>query len=140
MQNINNASFLSLIASLQYSLYPVTFLRTCRGLRNTFTADINKRGGKSSYGTKRVRNNKALFAVLKKSKALELPFDIQIELSDKTVKPILLYGAELWGYSNCDSLERIHLKFLKYLFNLKRSTPSYMIYGELGIMHISVEI
>lgn len=84
--------------------------------------------------------NKALFALLKKSKALGLPFDIQIDLFDKTVKPILLYGAELWGYGNCDSLERIHLKFLKYLFNLKRSTPSYMIYCELGIMPISVEI
>ena len=84
--------------------------------------------------------NKALFALLKKSEALGLPFDIEIDLFDKTVKPILLYGAELWGYGNCDSLERIHLKFLKYLFNLKRSTPSYMTYGELGIMPISVEI
>ena len=84
--------------------------------------------------------NKVLFALLKKSKALGLSFDIQIDLFDKTVKPILLYGAELWGYVNCDSLERIHLKFLKYLFNLKRYTPSYMIYGELGIMPISVEI
>lgn len=84
--------------------------------------------------------NKALFALLKKSKTLDLPFDIQIDLFDKTVKPILLYGAELWGYGNCDILERIHIKFLKYLFNLKKSTPSYMIYGELGIIPISVEI
>ena len=83
--------------------------------------------------------NKALFALLKKSKALGLPFYIQIDLFDKTVKPIFLYGAELWGYGNCDSLERIYLRFLKYLFNLKRSIPSYMIYGELGIMPISVE-
>ena len=67
-------------------------------------------------------SNKALFALLKKSKALGLPFDIQIDLFDKTVKPILSYGAELWGCGNCDSLERVHLKFLKYLFNLKRST------------------
>ena len=34
----------------------------------------------------------------------------------------------------------IHLKFLKYLFNLKKSTPTYMIYGELGIVPITVEI
>ena len=87
-----------------------------------------------------VQANKTLFALLKKSKALGLPFDIQLDLFDKTVKPILLYGAELWGYGNCDSLERIHLKFLKYIFNLKMSTPSYTIYGELGIMPISVEI
>ena len=37
-------------------------------------------------------------------------------------------------------LERIKLKFLKYLFNLKKSTPTYMFYGELGIVPITVEI
>ena len=52
----------------------------------------------------------------------------------------LLYGAEIWGFGNLDVLERIQLKFLKYLFNLKKSTPSYMIYGELGIMPITVDI
>ena len=36
--------------------------------------------------------NKALFALPKKSKVLGLPFDIQIDLFDKTVKPILNYG------------------------------------------------
>ena len=36
--------------------------------------------------------NKALFALPKKSKVLRLPFDIQIDLFDKTVKPILNYG------------------------------------------------
>ena len=37
-------------------------------------------------------------------------------------------------------LERIQLKVLKYLFNLKKSTPTYMIYGELGIVPITVAI
>ena len=40
--------------------------------------------------------NKALFALLKRSTTLGLPFDIQIQLFDKMVKPILLYGSELW--------------------------------------------
>ena len=84
--------------------------------------------------------NKALFALLKKSRTLGLPSDIQIDLFDKTVKPILLYGSEIWGCGNCDVIERIHLKFLKYLFNLKKSTPTYMIYGELGILPLTVEI
>jgi hypothetical protein len=26
------------------------------------------------------------------------------------VKPVLLYGCELWGYGNCDIIERVHLK------------------------------
>ena len=84
--------------------------------------------------------NKALYALLKKSKTLGLPSDLQLDLFDKTVKPILLYGAEVWGIGKLDMIERIHLKFLKYLFNLKKSTPTYMIYGELGIVPITVEI
>ena len=35
--------------------------------------------------------NKALYALLKKSKTLGLPSDLQLDLFDKTVKPILLY-------------------------------------------------
>ena len=39
--------------------------------------------------------NKALYALLKKSKTLGLPSDLQLDLFNKTVKPILLYGAEV---------------------------------------------
>ena len=77
---------------------------------------------------------------MKKIRALSLPLDIQLELFDKTIKPILLYGTEVWGFGNCDVIERVHLKFLKYIFKLKKSTPSHMIYGELGIFPITVEI
>ena len=48
------------------------------------------------------------------------------------IKPILLYGCEVWGFSNNDNLEQIHLNFCQILLNLKTSTPSYMMYGELG--------
>jgi hypothetical protein len=34
-----------------------------------------------------------------------------LDLFDKMVKPILLYGCELWGLSNCDIIERVHLKY-----------------------------
>ena len=40
------------------------------------------------------QRNKALFALLKKSKALGLPFDIQIDLADKNCKTYL----SLWGW------------------------------------------
>ena len=32
------------------------------------------------------------------------------------------------------------IEVLKYIFNLKKSTPSFMIYGELGIMPIYIDI
>ena len=46
------------------------------------------------------------------------------------------------GHWKNDIHERIQLKFLKYIlfFILKKSTPTYMIYGELGIIPIAVEI
>ena len=59
---------------------------------------------------------------------------------NKMVKPILLYGCEIWGMGNFDVLERIQLKFYKYIFNLKKSTPSYMIYGELGAAPLYIDI
>ena len=83
---------------------------------------------------------KALFSLIRKIRALDLPFDIQIDMFNKTIKPILLYGSEIWGFGNCDIIERVQLKFYKYIFNLKRTTPSFMIYGELGITPIIVDI
>ncbi|MEW8546328.1 MAG: reverse transcriptase family protein [Candidatus Thiodiazotropha sp.] len=84
--------------------------------------------------------NKALFSLLKKIRCLNLPYDIQIDMFNKMIKPILLYGCEIWGVGNFDVLERIQLKFYKYIFNLKKSTPSYMVYGELGVTPLYIDI
>jgi hypothetical protein len=56
------------------------------------------------------------------------------------VKPILLYGCEVWGFSNNDMIEDVHLKFCKLLLHLKSSTPSYMIYGDLGRYPLEIDI
>lgn len=86
------------------------------------------------------QGNKALFSLLRKIRDLNLPYDVQIDLFEKTIKPVLLYGCEVWGSGNCDIIERVNLKFLKTIFQLKKSTPSFMIYGELGITPIMVDI
>ena len=84
--------------------------------------------------------NKALFSLLRKIRKLSLPFDIQIDLFNKMITPILLYGCEVWGFGNFDILERVQLRFYKYIFNLKNSTPSAMIYGEIGVMPVAADI
>ena len=76
--------------------------------------------------------NKAMFLLLRKINRLNLSIDLQIELFDKMIKPILLYGCEVWGFSNITLIERVQLQFLKSIFNLKQSTPNIMIYGEFG--------
>jgi hypothetical protein len=37
-------------------------------------------------------------------------------------------------------IERVHLIFLKTIFNLKSSTPSYMIYGESGRFPLYIKV
>lgn len=49
---------------------------------------------------------KTMYSLIKKSKSLALPVDLQIELFDKMVKPILLYGSEIWGFGKLDVEER----------------------------------
>lgn len=84
--------------------------------------------------------NKAMFSLLRKTRQLNLPISMQIDLFNKTIKPILLYGSEIYGFGNIDILERVQLKFLKYILNLKASTPSFMVYGETGVTPLAIAI
>ena len=83
---------------------------------------------------------RAMYSLLRNANRLSLPVDLQIDLFNKTIKPILLYGSEIWGYGNNQVIERVQLKSLKYILKLKRSTPNYMVYGESGAMPLSVDI
>ena len=51
---------------------------------------------------------------------------------EKTIEPILLYRAEIWGADNTAIIERYHLKVIKQILGLSPSTPTYMILGEIG--------
>ena len=77
---------------------------------------------------------KAMYGLIRKSRSLMLPIDLQIELFEKMVQPILLYGSEVWGFGNLDVLERVVLKYLKLILNMKTSTPNFMVYGETGFI------
>lgn len=71
-----------------------------------------------------------MYGILKRVKQMHLSLDHQLHLFDKIVVTILLYGCEVcgcvylmyiqynvfksnqvWGYSNVDKIERIHVKF-----------------------------
>jgi hypothetical protein len=58
---------------------------------------------------------------------------------DSLVEPILLYGSEVWGFENTCSLEKNHLQFCKKILQVRATTPSYMIYGELGCYPLSIK-
>ncbi len=75
-----------------------------------------------------------------------VPVEVLVHCFDALIKPILLYGAEIWGqdllhntkgyitdFVHCKSeIERIHLKFCKWLLNGHGTTTNLAVLSELG--------
>ena len=76
----------------------------------------------------------------KKARNLSLPLDIMLKRFNVIVKPVVLYGAEVWGSENSDILERPQLRFFKYVLSVNKFTSSMMVYGELGVVPLDVDI
>ena len=83
---------------------------------------------------------KALYSVLSKCKRNHLSISCQMDLFDKIIQPILLYGCEIWGFSNTSLLEKLHLKFCKHILYANNRTPNAMVYGELGRFPLIINI
>ena len=75
---------------------------------------------------------KGLNALLNNCFKSKLPTSTLCQLFDAFVGSILSYACEIWGYSMSKAIERIHLKFCKSLLQVKSSTSSMAVYGELG--------
>ena len=69
-----------------------------------------------------------------------IPIDCQIEMFEKVIEPILLYGCEIWGMENTEKIEQFRLRSFKQLLQLRNSTPAYIIYGELGKLPLKTTI
>ena len=77
-----------------------------------------------------------MFALLAKCRKCDL------QLFDSLVTPVMLYACEVWGFEKTanDMLEKLHLKFLKYILHVKTSTCNNMVYGELGRYPLHIDI
>ena len=100
---------------------------TYLGVVFTYNAKFN-----ASISERIDKGTKAMFSLLRKGREHDIPHDILLHLFDSSVAPVLMYGSEIWGCSNCDKIERIHLKFCKMILGLNNSTCNIMVYGELG--------
>ena len=61
-----------------------------------------------------------------------------IKLFDSIVKPILCYGAEIWGYEYKSRIEQVHVKFCRKYCNLSSKTNSILALGECGRLPICI--
>ena len=84
--------------------------------------------------------NRALFAIKSKKDQYNLPTDIMLDLFDKMILPILLYGSEVWGFENVERIEVFFRKFLKYTLKATSQTTNCMVYGETGKLPLNIII
>ena len=63
---------------------------------------------------------------------------MQLELFEKRVHPILLYGCEIWA-CEMDVISKLQLGFLKLILGVKVTTPTCMVLGEVGRYPIETE-
>ena len=79
---------------------------------------------------------KATYSLITRIKQLNLTVEVSIELFEKLVIPILLYGSEIWGYEDPKILQIMFSKTMRRFLNLHKTTPMCMINGELGLKEI----
>ena len=66
------------------------------------------------------------------SKLYTLYTHLQCHLFDACIVPILLYGCEVWGFSNISDIERVQTYFCKHILRLNYRTANCIALGELG--------
>ena len=59
-----------------------------------------------------------------KKEIYDLPNNIVLDLLDKMILLIPLYGSEIWGYENIDNIEISYRKFLDYILRLNKQTTA----------------
>ena len=85
----------------------------------------------------KLKANKAKYSLLAKARQLNLSVDTFIELLEKLVVPVLLYGSEIWGYSNPKQLQVMLNHTIRRFLRLHKRTATCMLIGELGLKEIS---
>ena len=75
---------------------------------------------------------RAMHLLYKGIRNFNLPTDLQLQLFDQTILPILLYGSEVWGFEEIQIIEKLHCEFLRTITKLRKNTPLYNVYARLG--------
>ena len=61
-----------------------------------------------------------------------LPFSTAMNLFDKIITPILLYGSEIWGYEYSQVIEQVQLEYCKTILGVRGKTIHCAVLGECG--------
>ena len=96
----------------------------------TYLEMVFSSGGSFSENQKKLARQaqKAIFSLQKFD---DIKCDMYCDLFDKLITPILCHGSEVWGFNRGDTIERVHLQFLKKILRPKWNTENNLVYSEL---------
>ena len=83
---------------------------------------------------------RAMYNPIGKCRKFDFPADLQIDLFRATVLPVMLYSCEVWGHNVIRDLEILCMRYLKYVFCVHRNTCNDIVYWELRVNSIDVDI
>ena len=84
--------------------------------------------------------DRAVFAINAAMKECgEMSVSLALDLFDKIISPILLYGSEIGGTRYAGSIEYVHRKFCKYVLNVSLNASNAAVLGELGRRPLRVQ-
>ena len=101
-----------------------------------------------------VRGMKALFSLKRYICTGNIKVRLGLKLFDQMIKPILCYGSELWSacdlgkrkfrtedglakYLDSTAVEKIHIKFCKFIIGVNKRAVNLAVKGELGRFPVS---
>ena len=61
-----------------------------------------------------------------------MPVNLMFRIFDTKVKPILLYGSEIWGVRKYEDIENIQVRYCKIVLNVGKTTWNFAVLGECG--------
>ena len=57
---------------------------------------------------------------------------VLFKIFDSKIKPIILYGSEIWGVKRYEYVENVHIKFCKIVLNVGKTTWYFSVIAECG--------
>ena len=79
-----------------------------------------------------LQGRKCMYSILNTCNAEFLNVETRLQVFDTYVSSVLNYGCEVWGFNDAKDIEKIHMDFCKRILKVRKCTPNYMIYSELG--------
>ena len=80
------------------------------------------------------RGEKALFDMISSIENFkDMYVNMKLSLFESLVKPVILYGCEIWGFCKAKRLDTFYLRFLKHNLYVRKTTPTCFVYRECNV-------